>query len=72
MPVSCCRLSEIEELFDLRHGIFWTLDSVTDGSRILVDLPVVSTLEGLVTEEVDILEVDSRASSLGGFCFDML
>jgi len=51
--------SNVEKLLQLRHGIFGTLNRVSGGSRVLVDLPVVAALEGLVAEEVDILVVDA-------------
>jgi hypothetical protein len=57
----------------LLHGILWVLDRVTDGSRIVIDLPVVTTLECCVTEEVDALVMNSRKPFAGvSFRLDVL
>lgn len=52
--------SNVEQLLQLFHGIFRILDSVTDGSRVLVDFPVVAARECLVTEEVNLLVLHAR------------
>src|ERR1700761_4293602 len=65
--VSC--KSKIEELLELRDGVFWTLDGMTDGSGIFVDLPVVSAWESFVAEEVDVLVVDARTAGLARIRF---
>lgn len=57
--------SQVEEFFEDSHGVFWSLDSMTDCSRVLVDLVVVSTLEALVSKEVNVLVVDSADLLLG-------
>lgn len=46
---------------------------MADGSRVAVNLPVVTSLECLVAEEVDVLVVDSREILGGvGFSFHVL
>jgi hypothetical protein len=67
------RQSNIEELLQLLYGIVWVLDRVTDGSRIVIDLPVIAPLVCCVTEEVDVLVMDSRESFAGvSFRLDVL
>lgn len=51
--------SDSEKLLQLLDCIFWVLDSMTSDSRVGVDFPIVSTLESLVTEEVNGLVVNS-------------
>lgn len=55
---------EIEELFEDAHGVFWTSDRVANGALISVDLVVVTTLEGLVAEEVNVLVGNAALSGL--------
>ena len=59
-PSHASSKSYVEELLELRHGVLWPFDGVANSPRVGVDLPVVSTLECLVTEEVDVLVLDAR------------
>jgi hypothetical protein len=45
--------SKVEQLLELSGSVLGSLDAVADGTRVLVDLVVVTTLVCLVTEEVD-------------------
>lgn len=47
---------QVEELLQDSDGVVRRLHSVANGSWVGVDLPVVTTLVGLVAEEVDLLE----------------
>ena len=60
---------QIEELAQLLHSLVGILHRVADGSRVVVDLPIIAPLEGFVTEEMDSLVVDARDILL---IFDML
>ena len=55
----CMYMSNVEKLLQSRHGILWPLDGVSDGSRVLIDLPVIAALEGLVAKKVNVLVVDA-------------
>jgi hypothetical protein len=52
-------LLQIEEFLDLAHGVFGTLDRVTNGAGVAVDLPVVATLIGLIAKEVNGVVADA-------------
>jgi hypothetical protein len=52
--------SNIEQLLQLFHGVFGILDGVADGSRVLVNFPIVATGECLVAEEVNLLVLYAR------------
>lgn len=43
----------VEQLLELYHGVGGTVDAVSDGARVLVDLVVVAALVGLVAKEVN-------------------
>lgn len=47
--------SETEELLQNAHRIFGTLYSVASCTRIVENLPIVTTLKGLVAKEMDFL-----------------
>ena len=57
-------LEALQQLLQLRIGIVWVLDLVSDSPLVAVDLPVISTLVGLVTKEVDLVVDDTRESLL--------
>jgi len=44
---------KVEQLLELSGCVLGALDAVADGTRVLVDLVVVTALVCLVTEEVD-------------------
>lgn len=46
-------MSQPEQLSYLRHSVLWIFDTMPDSPRIFKDLIVVSTLERLVSEEMD-------------------
>jgi hypothetical protein len=50
---SCGVCSKVEQLLELSGSVLGGLDAVADGTRVLVNLVVVTTLVCLVTEEVD-------------------
>lgn len=56
---------KVKELLQLLHGVFGTIDRVTDRARVRVDLIIVATGEALVTEEVDGLVLDAGDVLLG-------
>ena len=64
------RQSEVKELLQLLHGVFWALDGMADGSGIVIDFPVISTLECFVPEKVDVLVVNT-GESLGRVSFGL-
>lgn len=64
--------SNVEKLLQLRHGVVGTLDRVSDGARVVVDLPIVAALESLVAKEVDVLVLDAGEALCGvGFGLDL-
>lgn len=54
--------SKIEQLLELFDCVLGILNGVANGSRILVDFPVVTAGECLVAEEVDFLVLHARQS----------
>lgn len=46
-----------EQLLADSHRVIRALDSMSDSSRIIEDLPVISAFESLIAEEVNLLEV---------------
>lgn len=44
---------KVEQLLELSGRVLGALDAVADGTRVLVDLVVITALVCLVTEEVD-------------------
>lgn len=65
-------LLNIKQLLELLHRILRVLDRVSDGSWVLVDLPIVAAFESLVAEEVNLVVFDSRQARYGGLSFDVL
>ena len=65
--------SELEKLLDYPQCLFRILDSMPNRPLVVVDLPVVASRKGFVTEEVDILVVNAR-QTLGSILlsFDVL
>lgn len=57
--------SYLKHLLQDGHRLIWILHRVSSRSGIIVDLVVVSTLEGLITEEMNMLVVESTESLLG-------
>lgn len=56
--------SEVKQLFELRDSLIGVQYSVTNRPRVRKDLIVVSTLEGLVAEEVNCAVVDAARDLL--------
>lgn len=54
--------SEVEQLAQDLHGILRPTDSVASRPRIIVDLVVIPTLEGLVSKEMNGLVVNAGQS----------
>lgn len=50
---------EVEKFFQNLHGFLRALDGVANGSLVAEDLVIVAALEGLVSEEMDVLVGDS-------------
>ncbi len=65
--------SQVKDLPQNLHSMLGPVYCVASRARVVVDLIVISTFEGLVAEEVDRLVVNAR-ETLGGvrFCFDVL
>ena len=65
--------SELKHLLDEPQCLFRILDSMPNGPLVVVDLPVIASRKGFVTEEVDILIVNAR-QALGSvfLSFDVL
>lgn len=61
---------EIESLLDLSYGLIGVLHGVADSPWVLVNLVIITTLEGLVAEEVDGGVVD--AAGLLGLVLEVL
>lgn len=65
LPPSDAADSYLKHLLQDGHCLIGILHRVSSRSGIIVDLVVVSTLEGLITEEVNMLVVESTESLLG-------
>ena len=54
------RQSQVEKLLDDPHRVLRALDSMPDRPGILIDLIIITILEALVAEEVDVLVLNAR------------
>src|SRR5271155_4003139 len=61
-------ISQIKDLPQDPHRILWPTDCMPSGSWVFIDFVIVTTLEGLVAEEVNGFVVDA-GKSLGWICF---
>ena len=51
---------QIEQFSQNANGVFWPIDGVTGGARILVNLIIIASLERFIAKEMYRLVVDTR------------